>query len=540
LEEKNFMGTIGQCLPLSIQIAINIVQIYRVWLIRDAENGKLYPVFYKENVYIEDKECNQIRAFIKAEILTLFNYKLGNAIPGENPTDNKRLSEYVLADSDFEKYESSTGYVNSLVSNAIRDILDFNNIIKNETDFDNNAYEINTLNGIYDIKTGKLLPHSPNTLVRNIVNANYIGANTSEGRKANSQLMETPSLLIKLIADALYDKTLNDIENKSIIQSFMNILASCLIGNNREKLVYVIVGVPNSGKSTLLNVLQGIFSSYCGPFSNTALMVSPRTKNDIRPDLIACRNRRIWVGSESNKNAKFDNALLKQIAGNDTVSFRRPHKGTMIEFIVKGKLILVTNFFPTFSDIDDVAFLNRIVLVDFINTPTPKDIDTNLEQKLLLPESRDQIFTYLADLAHRQYVTDECFIHERFATNKERVIINQNSSVALFWKEHICPYEDYNRTTWLMYKNPVKVLYAVMYRDFCRRIKVNPLPLEAFAKEFKMLSDINPIVSWQKGNSNNFYYGFKVVGGESEHYYHLLNQARMDNLITEMLSHPIK
>jgi hypothetical protein len=60
-------------LPLSMQIAENMVKLYRILLIRDVESGVLFPVFFQTNRYIDDRQWDQIRGFIKAEIVNLFS-----------------------------------------------------------------------------------------------------------------------------------------------------------------------------------------------------------------------------------------------------------------------------------------------------------------------------------------------------------------------------------------------------------------------------------------------------------------------------------
>jgi phage/plasmid-associated DNA primase len=324
----------------------------------------------------------------------------------------------------------------------------------------------------------------------------------------------------------LYDNTKNDKENKDIIQSFMYILASFIIGDNAHKLFFIIIGEPNTGKSTLLDFLLGLFSSYGTTFNNSALLLSPRTANDIRPDLIAFIGKRLLVGSEANKEGKFDNALVKQISGNDQISVRKPHKGEMINFTVKGKLLLVTNFCPKFSDLDDEAFLNRIVLIDFNNKP--KQIDTTLKEKLLTPRSRDEIFSYLVRKACIIVKSKTIFIHERFTANKQRILINQNSTVSLFWKAHIRPYKAYSRIQGWMHKHPVKVLYTEMYCDFCEKAQLKPEKLEEFAKQFKVISDASTMATLKRGASNNFYMGFEVVDGNSAKYYKFINMNMLD------------
>jgi putative DNA primase/helicase len=414
------------------------------------------------------------------------------------------------------------GYWNRLTKNIIKNIEDIARIHKNETNFDTNPYEINFQNGIFDIRLGKLLPHTNEKLIRNILNASYISNNISNKKEENGKIriiIRRSTVFHKILCGALNDKSLNHEENDKIFNSNIEKLVSFLIGNNKDKLVYIIVGRPNTGKTTLIKILCEIFGDYAGIFNNGVLLESPRSSNDIRPDIIALRNKRLMAGSETNKGNTFDAGLVKTLAGNDTLSFRKPHQNRMINFNIKGKLMLVTNFCPNFTNLDDQAFLNRLVIIDFNNIP--ENIDTTLEEKALSPESRNEIISYLADIAHR-IVGRSIYIHERFKANKQKILVNQNNSVPLFWKEHIRPLEDYDRPTSAMHRHPVKVLYAVMYLDFCNHIQVKPLALEAFAKEFKLLADQYPVVSWQRGQSNNFYLGFDVLGEKKDFYYSLL------------------
>ena len=373
------------------------------------------------------------------------------------------------------------------------------------------------MNGIYNIKTKTLLPHSPIELHKNIVDANFLQIYGKDENKISDNALSIISLFDRVLYDALYDNKLNGVENREITRSFTEILASFLIGDNKQKLLFVLLGLPNTGKSTLLEVLLGIFCDYGVTFNNSALMVSPRSSNDIRPDVIALMGKRLLLGSESNKNSKLDNALLKQLSGNDKISVRRPHSGNMQTFIIKGKLMLATNHCPKFSDLDDRASLNRIVLIDFNNVP--KQFDINLKEKLLLPENKDRIFTYLAQTASKIVERGEIFIHDRFTANKQRILVNQSNSVSLFWKEHIRPFEKFVPFSKNWLKNPVQQLYSLMYLPFCRRAEIEKLAYEAFAKEFKNLAAQFEFVQHKKGEHNNFYIGFNVVGEGSGHYW---------------------
>jgi P4 family phage/plasmid primase-like protien len=497
-------------LPLDMQIANNIVKSHHILLVRDIETGKRIPHFYKENRYVADPNFETIRGFIKNEIIALFTGK----------TDVlARYQPDVLSEKNKKDYKQKEGFVNHLTRNVVKNIQDISELLKEECEFDADPFEINTLNGILDIRTGKLLPHTPDKLLRNIVNAHYLEL---------TDKLEPLNVFLDFISDSLFDKTKDEQENSSVVSSFLQILASFLIGNNEHKLAYILMGLPNTGKSTLLAVLRGIFGDYGTSFNNSVLMISSRTVNDIRPDIIALRGKRLLVGSEANKANKFDNALVKQISGNDEMSYRKPRSGEMIKFVITGKMMLATNYCPDFSDLDDIAFLNRIVLIDFNNVPDK--LDVNLKDKLLTQDSRNAIFTLLAGYANGIVARGKIYIHERFVTNKQRILVNQNSSVSLFWKEHIRPEKGYFYPDMMAIKHPIKVLYSEMYLKFCKRINIEPLMLNAFAKEFKELSDQFTMVTWKKGESHNFYTGFLVVGENANEYYNTLNVSIMDKV----------
>jgi len=529
--EKNNSNNVksDSLLPFDMQIANEIIKKHNIWLVKDLETGKRIPYFYCQNRYVEDCFGDVIRGFIKDELLEIFSFYFDPDSFSGMPERRNELLKYNVSEADFEKYENSPGYLNVLTKNILKDILDLSELIREEADFDFDATLVNTQNGILDLESGKLFAHTPDKLIRNIVNANFVvSCNSIEINRIEGENNKELSLFFQLISSALLDDTKSEEENKEVVRSFIEVLASCLIGNNEHKFVFIIIGAPNTGKSTLLEVLLGIFGEYGTTFNNSALLYSPRTANDIRPDIIALKGKRLLAGSEANKSQKFDNALVKQISGNDKISVRKPHKGNMITFTISGKILLVTNYCPMFTDLDDKAFLNRIVLVDFNNVP--QDFDTTLREKLLTKDSRDAIFSYLANIACEIVIKKEIFIHERFKANKQRILINQNSTVSLFWKNHIRPYDNYKMPITLMRHHPINLLYKVMYIDFCNNHKprLDPLPYEAFAKEFKAITDETPIPTWKKGKSNNYYIGFEVEGGEEKYYYSLLNNEYFD------------
>ncbi len=522
------MEVIFSNLALDMQIAIVIVELYHILLVKSLEKGAvLIPYYYQENVYVANLSFAAIRSFIKQEIIMIFRADVEE--DGKKISKPERFSRYIVSDADRKNYRN-IGFSNRLVKNVITNIQDMAHLIVDELTFDAEPYKINILNGVLDLRTGKPSEHTPTLLFRNRINAKY-SVWIDEDEEKPREHFKTPALFLKVIRDALYDKTKTKEENESIVDSFLGFLASFLIGRNEHKVFYIILGSPNTGKSTLLEVLLAIFDGYGITINNTAFIDSLRTGNDIRPDLIPINGKRFISCSEANKNVKFDNALVKQVAGNDEISIRKPHKGDMVTFTVVGKVILVTNYCPNFSDLDDTAFLNRIVLVDFNNIP--ENLDTTLKNKLLESDSRDAIFTFLAKRAMKMIRRNEFIVHERFKANKQRILINQNSTVSLFWKAHIRPYKVCDRLAGMMPRHFVQKLYAAMYVDYCERNNLTPLSLEAFAKEFKRIADTYTVITHKKGESNMFYLGFDVVDGNVNTYNRFLMMNEWDKSYVE-------
>jgi len=501
-------------LPFDLQVAKKIVKEHTIWLVIDLEKGYRIPIFYKEKRFVKDKFGEELRGFIKAELLDIYSFYLNKDSFNGTPERCIELSKYHVSDYDLNKFLNNPGYLNILTKNILKNIIDFSELIKDVNEFDSKSTLVNAQNGIFDLELGELKEHTSDLLISNIINANFVfPCNDNETIKIDTNNLKGISLFYQVISDALLDETQSEIVNKQIVRSFMEVLSSFLIGNNLQKLFYIIIGEPNTGKSTLLEVLLEIFGDYGTTFNNSAFLFSSRTSNDIRPDIIALKGKRLLAGSEANKSQKFDNALLKQISGNDKISVRKPHKGNMESFTISGKLLLVTNFCPMFSDLDDQAFINRIVLIDFNNVPN--EFDKNLKEKLLTKESRDEIFSYLAKIACEIISKKEIFIHDRFKANKQRILVNQNNSVSLFWKRHIKPHSLYLGNGSFLPHHPITTLYNTVYLPFCSSINIKePLSSEAFAKEFKYIADQFSFVNWHKGKSKNYYTGFNVVGGE--------------------------
>ena len=379
-------GTDKIILPLYLQIAERMVKKYNIRLVEKIETSKTEPYFFTGTKYIEDKNYERVKGFTTAEIVEIFN---SNSTQDDKNEGFVIRNDYVVPNSDLSKYRRSINYVNNLTKNVIESLATIIPIRVSDDDFDSDDYSINTKNGYFNLTTGVLEKHTSEKLVKSIANAEYNGPLFNHTNLCLLSFLDNPvirkNIFISYLFDSLYDKDINEIENKKRVQSFLEILSTYMIGNNLHKIVTIIIGEPDTGKSTFFDVLKYIYGDYLAPFNKSVITTTYRGAKEIRPDIIALRGKRILTSSETDETDKFDTATVKAIAGNDYMSFRNPHNKMMVNFIVKGKLLLGTNFCPSFNNLDDEAFLNRIILIDFKNKPTV--LDRSLFKKLTSDEN---------------------------------------------------------------------------------------------------------------------------------------------------------
>jgi P4 family phage/plasmid primase-like protien len=146
------------------------------------------------------------------------------------------------------------------------------------------------------------------------------------------------------------------------------LLGHCLIGGNPEKVMVVLWGKPNTGKSTLITAIQTALGDYCETVNQS--MFQNHKLNPILADAI---NKRVIVCSEFDEKDTLSASMLKRMTGgHDEV--RAEKKGSNARFvgIPQFVMILATNEVPDIPGADK-ALENRLVPFPF--DVTPRKID---------------------------------------------------------------------------------------------------------------------------------------------------------------------
>lgn len=238
------------------------------------------------------------------------------------------------------------------------------------------------VNGVVDLKTGKLLPHSPDRFIRTVCPTKFI-----------------PEARSVLFNQFIADITLNNNELESFLSST---LGSALIGDAREEKVYIWYGKDGrNGKGTLMQALERVLGPYAKTFRSEMLLFSknPPSSSAPNPDLVALQSVRIAIFSEVNKGSKLDASKIKNLSGRDTISCRNLYSNVDKAIRPSHTMFIQTNFMPDAPPYDN-AFWKRMIVIpfeaEFVENPIQKHhkiLDPHFKERLI--EESEAILSWL-------------------------------------------------------------------------------------------------------------------------------------------------
>lgn len=141
-------------------------------------------------------------------------------------------------------------------------------------------------------------------------------------------------------------------------------LARTLVGVNSEQLFHVFTGMGANGKSCLMDLCKMVFGDYYMTFSVSYLTKESDGKDKPLPEFAAARYARMLVTSEPDDRDRFQINVIKNITGNEEVSFRGMYAKTVTQYVPQFKLWILTNDMPRLSKYDQ-AIERRMRCVHF-------------------------------------------------------------------------------------------------------------------------------------------------------------------------------
>jgi P4 family phage/plasmid primase-like protien len=306
-------------------------------------------------------------------------------------------------------------------------------------DFDANLDIVNLKNGLYNIRTGILEPHTPE----------YYSINQkcfSYNPKAKSKYFR------KFLDDVLYPQD---------IETAIDIIAYTFLRSNPHELYFILIGVGANGKSVytgLINNLHGL---------NNVSNVPLKALVENRFALADLENKDVNIDTELSSNSIKDMSILKKLTGRHPMRIERKGKQAY-DTILHAKLIFNANQIPTNPDSSDAHYRREIIL-SFPNQFEGDKEDPELLNKLSTEEELSGIFNIIAEVLKTRIVkTQKVYVDTKTILERREKVELIRDPVAAFLKDAICEDPDWNET---------KIDVYEAYKRFCTFHK---LPLQQY------------------------------------------------------------
>lgn len=310
--------------------------------------------------------------------------------------------------------------------------------------------KFNLNNGIFDIQTGKLQPHSNEFGFKTVLPFDY------------DPEAKCPRFL-KFMEEITCDRK----DLQAVLQEFMGYIFAGDDPIYHKALA--LVGRGSNGKSTFINVIRAL----CGKGSYSSLSARNMMSDQKRYIVM---NKLVNI-SEENSRDSFENTevLMNMVSGGEiTIKqlFAQP-----FEIRNKTKLVMLFNEMPE-SDNYTHGFLRRLLIVPFDANFSMKDgrADLTLEKTLAL--EAPGIFNYALE-GYRRLTVQKFFTQSNSIDTMIEEYATENNEVLLWYKENV------KYQTGIKVSTPKPTLYS-SYQEFCLKIgQSRPMTYIHFMKTLK-------------------------------------------------------
>jgi P4 family phage/plasmid primase-like protien len=207
---------------------------------------------------------------------------------------------------------------------------------------DNYPLLFNCKNGVVDLKTGELNPHSAEYMMTMQSPIEY-------DPKADCPMWKQ---FIKSIF----------IDDDELIQYVQRAVGYSLTGDIREQCFFILHGRGSNGKSTFLDIIAAIMGDY-HKTTEADNLTEKGSQSSASPYLVVLRGRRFVKATETHADKTLNETLIKRVTGETELSVRALYQAP-ITIKPQFKLWLATNHRPEIYSQDD-GLWRRIKLIPF-------------------------------------------------------------------------------------------------------------------------------------------------------------------------------
>lgn len=251
----------------------------------------------------------------------------------ENPDERTYLARWAFNSESRGHIKAMADLARSLVP-----------ICQEELDLD--PMLLNVKNGTIDLRTGVIRNHSREDLTTKLITIDY-----EPGK-------ECPKWIdfLKLVTGI----------DEELMRFIQLAVGYTLSGRTDEHCIFFLYGDGQNGKTTFTETIRHIFGDYAHRTDVEALLLTQGRGQGASPYTAALAGARYVLASEIPENRKFNESLIKDLTGGDTVTARFLY-GNPFTFKPRFKLWFAGNHKPNVVG-TDYGFWRRINVIPFVVT----------------------------------------------------------------------------------------------------------------------------------------------------------------------------
>ena len=314
-------------------------------------------------------------------------------------------------------------------------------------------------NGIYNLDTDTLEPFSPNMVITNKINFDYVPDAYS----------------------AIVDNTLNKLacHDESIRMLLEEAIGYCFYRRNELRKCFILTGDKQNGKSTYLAMIEHLLGQ-----ENVASLDLKELGDRFKTAELFGKLANIGddIGDEFIANP----AVFKKLVSGNPMNVERKGQDPF-DFSNYSKLLFSANNIPRIKD-KSGAVISRLVIIPFDArfTADDPDFDPYIKYKLI----QDEPMQYLIQLG---------------IVGLKRVLKNQRFTISTKVEKSIKEYEENNNPILLFFNEDIKIeneptrsIY-MKYVEFCTANSFTPMSNIEFSKQVRKHFDFNIVDKTIKG-----------------------------------------
>ena len=127
--------------------------------------------------------------------------------------------------------------------------------------------------------------------------------------------------------------------DNNILKYFQKVIGSFLCSQTEAQSIYIFWGSGSNSKSVCMSLISKVLNKFCSTVDK-GLFMDSKNKNSLgpKPEMLALKDLRLAIISETEENDKLNESFLKNISGDDAITARGLNKDP-ITFILNYRLL---------------------------------------------------------------------------------------------------------------------------------------------------------------------------------------------------------